>query len=175
MKNRSGHFSSYDLAGFKLIAWYQILGGTIGVLLYPWLLIDNRTWQTGLVVLLGLLPNGYSIYAGQQLRKHTQFKPPYLIQTLQVLNFVGLGITYQLVIGLALGPGFEWIQEPKMVMNFSLLSEYNFGMNQRGTASIRVVVNFIPIGIIQYLLIRQQNAAERQQLREYAENGGSRG
>lgn len=106
----------------------------------------------------------YSIFVGIQLLKKRYFKPTYIIQAAQILNFVGLGITFQIVIGLAVGIGFEWLEDAEFVFNFKLLSLYDFKYKPSQTDAIRVVVNFVPVFIIDYLIKRERVAEDRKRL-----------
>jgi hypothetical protein len=95
------------------------------------------------VAFIGSVINGYSVYAGNQLWKHNKFTHTYIIQATQILNFIGLGITYQVVIGVAAGVGFEWIENPEFVSNLKFMSFYDFRYSPTQTDKIRVAVNFI--------------------------------
>lgn len=162
------YYKPDELKRFKIIGWYQIIGGAIGIIVMIWLFAQNISLLRMLSVAIGLGLNGFSIYAGNQLLSYSRLKPTFVIQAIQILNFIGLGITYQVVIGLALGFGFEWFDEAEWVLNFKVLSLYKFSYRSSQTDAIRVVINFIPIIIINYLMKSQEKAQERRHLVEYS-------
>lgn len=171
MANLISYFSKENLKWLKIIGYYQIIGGTMGALGMIWLFIQNTTILIGILATLGVNINALSIYAGVCILKHYDLKPTYYVQVIQVLNFIGLGITYEVVLGSALGFGFEWIDSAKFVLNFQLFSGFNFLYDPDVNDSIRVVVNFIPIIIINYLMKCTEKAKEKKMLVEVNEIG----
>lgn len=154
-------YKPQELKWFKLFGWYQIIGGAIGIVIMLWAFVQATGISTGIAAFVGLLLNGYSIYAGNQLVTHSKFIPTYLIQGVQILNFIGLGIRYQVVIGLAVGVGFEWIENLELVSNLKLMSYLVLKYSASQTDKIRVVINFVPVLIINYLMKHQEQATNR--------------
>lgn len=163
------YYKPQEIKWFKLIGYYQIISGITGGVGLLWLLYQNFSSLVVIGVMIGL--SFFLIYAGWQLMTRYLYGPTYIIQALQILNFVGLGVTYQLVIGLALGLGFDWIEDAQMVVNFRLSSVYTLSYKSVETDAIRVVVNFVPVGIINYLMNVQERAQERKRLVEYSSDG----
>lgn len=168
MNKLSSYYKPQELKWFDIIGWYQIIGGSIGIVWLLWALTQSTNLLLWLAIALGLGLNSFSIYAGKQLLKNRDFGPTYLIQAIQILSFIGLGLTYQVVIGLALGAGFEWIEDADIVANFKILSLYEFKYSPAQTDKIRVVINFIPVFIINYLMKRKEEAEDRKRLAEYS-------
>ena len=138
----------------------------IGVLL--WLLVQNSSPLVLAIVGVGIWLNAYSIYAGNQLMNRQNVRPTYIIQAIQILNFVGLGVSFQIVIGASVGFGLDWVEEALLGFNFDLLSAFEFKYKPSQMDAIRVVVNFVPIFIINYLMKRKSAAEERKYLAEYS-------
>lgn len=166
MSELYSYYKPQEVKWFKLIGWYQIISGITGGVGLLWLIYQNFSSLVIISIMIGL--SLVSIYAGWQLMTRYLYGPTYIIQALQILNFVGLGVTYQLVIGLALGLRFEWIEDAQMVFNFRLSSVYALSYKSVETDAIRVVVNFVPIVIINYLMKAQERAHERKRLVEYS-------
>lgn len=163
MSELTPYYKSQVLKWFRIIGLYQIIGGVIGMVIF----VQSIEALTSITIFIGLVINVYSIYAGYQLWRHNKLVPTYIIQGAQVLNFIGLGITYQIVIGIAVGLGFEWIENPDFVYDLKLMVFYNFKFTPNQTDQIRVVVNFIPVFIINYLMKRKEQAEEKKQLLDY--------
>ena len=171
MASLHSYFSKENLKWLKIIGYYQIIGGIIGTLGMIWLFSQNPIFLIGVLVIIGVNINAFSIYAGVCILKNSNLKPTYYVQVIQVLNFIGLGVTYEVVLGSALGFGFEWIDSAKIVLNFQLVSSFNFKYNNTSNDAIRVVVNFIPIIIINYLMKCVEKAEEKKILMKVNEIG----
>jgi hypothetical protein len=171
MTNLVSYFSKENLKWLRIIGYYQIISGIIGVLGMAWLFIQDIRISTGIVASIGITISAFCIYAGISILKHFILKPTYYIQGIQVLNFVGLGITYQVILGSALGFGFEWIDSAKFVLNMELFYYFKFAYDSTTNDSIIVVVNFIPIIIINYIMKCTEKAEEKKMLVEVNEIG----
>ena len=171
MASLHSYFSKENLKWLKVIGYYQIIGGITGIIASVWVFMQNMSLLMGVVSTIGININAFSIYAGISILKHLYLKPTYYIQAIQILNFVGLGITYEVILGSALGFGFEWINSPNLVLNFQMVSSFNFEYNFTSNDAIRVVVNFIPIIIINYIMKSVEKAEEKKILVEVNEIG----
>src|SRR6185312_8988857 len=98
----------------KGLAYYQIIGGVLGICLTIWLLAQTGT-ITGLVIILFSVALGlysFSIYSGQQLLKGNTKKGLRLSvinQILQTINFAISGFAYKYVAGLMLYVGIKYL------------------------------------------------------------------
>ena len=167
------YFSKENLKWLRIIGYYQIIGGIIGVLGMIWLFIQNIGLLIGVVATIGILLNALSIYAGISTVKHLYLKPTYYVQAIQILNFIGLGITYEVIFGSSLGFGVEWIDSANLVLNFQMFSSFSFKYSSSSNDDIRVVVNFIPIIIINYIMKCTEKAEERKILIEVDKIGNN--
>ena len=167
------YFSKENLKWLRIIGYYQIIGGIIGVLGMIWLFIQNIGLLIGVVATIGILLNALSIYAGISTVKHLYLKPTYYVQAIQILNFIGLGITYEVILGSSLGFGVEWIDSANLVLNFQMFSSFSFKYSSSSNDDIRVVVNFIPIIIINYIMKCTEKAEERKILIEVDKIGNN--
>lgn len=172
MANLVSYFSKENLKWIRIIGYYQVISGIMGVLGMAWLFIEDMRISTGIVASIGINISAFGIYAGISILKYFILKPTYYVQSIQVLNFVGLGVTYQVILGSALRFGFEWIDSVELVLNMELLFyHFKFEYNPTENASIVVVVNFIPIIIINYIMKCTEKAEEKKMLVEVNEVG----
>lgn len=154
----------------KVIAWYEILGGFFGLLLflyYTWVVISNPNIaidQLGFEVyfffflFVGLFI--FSIVAGRMLLKTDSLKKgirlSIIIQFFQILSFTILGFTWNFHAGpnLSVGVDLMFVDDVTFKFQGALLdSSFEFSNNQR---EIILMINVLPLIIIG-LLINYQN------------------
>jgi hypothetical protein len=105
-------FSKSIATKLRVLGWYQIIGGVIGVLLTLWLFVKMQT-LSGLVILLFIIAfglYGLSITAGKKLLG-AQYKLGLRLSIInQVLQIVGF-----LFLGYGLCMCQEWYYQPALV------------------------------------------------------------
>ncbi|NVO84076.1 hypothetical protein [Hymenobacter terrestris] len=117
----------------KRLAYYQIFGGVIGIILIIWLIAQTVT-ITGILILIFIFAAGlysFSIYCGNHLLKEETeigLKLSIINQALQVINFSVSGFAFKFVAGLALIASIDYTDDFKFTFNFSL-SESQFTIN----------------------------------------------
>src|SRR5262245_46671187 len=124
---------SQDLKSkIKGLAYYQILGGTIGIGLTVWLIATTGT-VSGPLMLIFLLAIGlfdFSIYCGLQLLKDNYkiaLRLSTINQVVQTISFALPGYAYLFASGLLLSVGIDMTSEFKIDFNVSLPSfRFNF-------------------------------------------------
>jgi hypothetical protein len=137
------------------LAYYQIAGGTIGILLTIWLITQTVT-ITGLVILIFGLAVGlysFSIYCGRLLLKDEYdigLKLSTLNQALQIFSFALFGYAVKFVAGLCLGIGIDYTNNFKFDFNLSL-SAFQISINTDDEL-ITLGFNFIAVFAIQYII-----------------------
>lgn len=157
-----------DRHWLKVIGWYQILSGGFGLTTFSWLLTQEASLEILVITLCTLAINGYAIYAGFALMRQDRYRPTYIFQATQLLNFTGLGITFYVLSGLSIGVGFEWINSPKIKVLFDLMSSFKFRYSLDDIGSIRFIINLIPVVIIHYLMRRRERIEAQQSLENYS-------
>jgi hypothetical protein len=143
-------FINKDQLKLKLIAWYEIAGGFLGLCLVIWLIATTGT-ITGITLLIFALAIGlysFSIFCGIQL-----FKNPLKLgltisiinQILQIINFSIFGLGYKYIAGILITFGIDYTSALKSTMNFSV-STFQIIINQEKevfTVGINIVAAFL--------------------------------
>jgi hypothetical protein len=153
-------FSKSIAIKLRVLGWYQIIGGAIGVLLTLWLFVKMQT-LSGLIILLFIIAfglYGLSITAGKKLlgaQYQTGLKLSMINQFLQIVSFLFLGYGYMYVSGMALsgnisynvggyGSGF------KLGFDLGIFSKWNIDINS-DNRSFNVSVNFLAIYLLYFI------------------------
>jgi len=154
----------------KVLGWYQIAGGAIGVLLTIWLLAHTQTIN-GLLILLFMVAfclYGLSIIAGKKLlgsQYNSGLTLSMINQFLQVFSFLFLGYGFMYVSGMALSGSIRYnVSEVgeglKLGFDFGLFSKWNFNINS-DNRSFDFTVNFLAIYLLYYTYrLRQETQSE---------------
>ena len=148
--------SSKSKIKLKILGWYQIVGGIIGILMTVWLLAHTGQIN-GLMLLLLLIAfglYGFSIYCGRLLFKdYAQgLKLSVINQAIQIIHFAMLGYAYQYIsglmfeIGLSKKPGFNLIFN----FNFALSSTWQLSVGTSDRSFI-LAINLMAIGWLYYI------------------------
>lgn len=141
------------------LAYYQIAGGIIGLLLLIWYIAHTVT-ITGIIILVFILTLGlysFSIYCGNQLLKgkiSVGLKLSQINQSLQILNIAILGYAFKYVAGLILSVGIDYTNEFKFILDYSL-SEFQFRINKDITI-VTVGINLVAVFLVYFIGILQQ-------------------
>jgi hypothetical protein len=144
----------------KVLGWYQIIGGAIGVLLTLWLFVKMQA-LSGLVILLFMVAfglYGLSITAGKKLlgsQYETGLKLSIINQLLQIISFLFLGYGFMYVSGMALSGSIsynvgEYGNGFKLGFDFGILSKWNIDINS-DNKSFNLGVNFLAIYILYFI------------------------
>jgi len=160
----------------KILGWYQIIGGIIGLLITVWLLAHTGQIN-GLMLLLLLIAfglYGFSIYCGRLLftnyAKGLSFSV--INQALQIVHFAMLGYAYQYVSGLIFEIGMS--KRP----GFNLTFNFNFTLNSTWQLSIGtsdrsfvLAINLVAVAWLYYIgKLRKTLKTERENF-ENVNNG----
>jgi hypothetical protein len=138
----------------KGLAYYQIIGGIIGVCLTIWLIAKTVT-ITGLFLLFILFALGlyvFTIYCGQQLLKGDLKKALTLSiinQCLQTISFVMFGYAYKYASGLFLSIGVDLTESLKFTFAFAFTT-FQFNINS-DNENIVVGLNVLALYLIYFI------------------------
>ncbi|MFD1256828.1 hypothetical protein ACFQ3S_08465 [Mucilaginibacter terrae] len=153
-------FSKSVAIKLKVLGWYQIIGGAIGVLLTIWLLARTQA-VSGLLILLFMVAfclYGLSITAGKKLlgsQYDTGLKLSIINQMLQVFSFLFLGYGFMYVSGLVLSGNIKYnVGEDgnglRMGVDFGLFSKWNFDINSNNR-SFLFSMNFLAVYLLYFI------------------------
>lgn len=116
-------------AKIKRLAYYQIIGGSIGTLLSIYSIIKSESPASYFYLLSATLIgfNLFTIFSGQQLIVGNVKRGLLLslfIQIPQIINFTIAGFGFTLVSGFLISIGIDYTQSFKLIMNsdFSMIS-----------------------------------------------------
>jgi hypothetical protein len=154
----------------KILAWYQIVGGILGILLSFWLLAHTDP-ISGLILILYLIAFGlyvFSIYCGRLLlidKYSTGLNLSIINQALQILSFSMFGYSFMYVSGMMfLGEitmfqddngfrlGLHFLSSGKELFvgfNFFPFSQWRLFFNSEGTP-FQLAINFLAIYLIYF-------------------------
>jgi hypothetical protein len=144
------------------LAFYQMIGGGIGMILNTWILINTGYITGGVVFLLftsyGLF--GFSIYCGNLLNKSKYDKGLRLSkinQALQVIKFSVLGYGYKYISGFMLMIGIDITNNFLFTFEFSL-SSWRITINSDDLLGI-IGINLVAVFLV-WLTGKLQNDLE---------------
>ncbi|TYZ07410.1 hypothetical protein FY528_15210 [Hymenobacter lutimineralis] len=155
----------------KWLAYYQIIGGVLGIGLMFWLMVLSGYLTGGslLALAVGFGLHSYSIYCGQQLLKgHTEkgLQLSMLNQALQVISFSVVGFGLEYVAGVSVLLGADFTAETKSIISASV-SSYQVNFNSSGEET-RLSVNLVALYIMRTIAAIQKKAAQAAEVAEYA-------
>jgi hypothetical protein len=161
----SSFLSKKSKIKLKILAWYQIIGGIMGLLITFWLLAHTEQIN-GLILIIFLIAfglYGFSTYSGYMLFKYKYLfglKLSVINQALQILGFAMFGYAFLYVSGMFL------FTEMKIEDGFKLGLRYYFGSQwQISFASedkpFFLGVNWVPIFFI-YFISKLRETIERE-------------
>jgi hypothetical protein len=137
------------------LAYYQIAGGAIGVIMVIWLIAQTVT-ITGIVILIFVLAIGldiFSIYCGRLLLKGEHdigLRLSTINQALQIFSFALFGFAFKFVAGLCLGIGIDYTNDFKFDFNLTI-STFEISINTEHEL-INLGFNFVAVFLIQYIM-----------------------
>ena len=123
------------LKSIKLLAYYEIIGGVLGLLILTYFTLTTSSIQLPLLIALsiGAIFFLFSIISGQQLLYGNLTKAlnlSLITQMLQLISFAVSGYALLLVSGLMISVGLELTNGFEVSSGFSL-SEYDFNFNNQ--------------------------------------------
>lgn len=138
---------------FLKLGWYQIIGGTIGVLIILYSFF-GLTQFSGLVILIYvfmLLFFAYSIYCGTLCikNKNNALTHSLVNQFLQILGFAVFGFAFAYVAGLYVSVGLDLSTSIEMKFNFGI-SKFDFNIN-REQERTEMHFNLVAFGLIYWI------------------------
>lgn len=151
----------------KRLAYYQIAGGIIGIILTIYL-IEQTVTITGLVLLIYLLAVGlysFSIYCGRLLLKgeyELGLKLSTINQSLQIFSFALMGFAFKFVAGLYLGFSIDYTNDFKFATKFSF-SALQINMNT-DKELITLGFNFFAVYLVQHIMRMKEEIEEKKLL-----------
>jgi hypothetical protein len=150
----------------KFVAYYQIIGGAIGLLLTLWVMVNSE--GGGLLLLLGTLGlYTFSMYCGKMLldgKVKDGLRFSTIIQVIQTINFALLGYAFKFIAGLNLTVGINYTTDLKFIYNISL-SQFMININSQKDLVV-VGINLIALSmifIIGNLMIEYQEESNKKQ------------
>jgi hypothetical protein len=147
-------------AKIKVLAYYQIAGGLLGIGITIWLIATTEV-VTGVLLLILMLAfslYGFSCYCGRELLRgkiERGLTLSTINQYLQLISFSLPGYAYSFTSGFKVAIGLDFTKEVNLGLNASL-SEFRFNINS-DTELITVGINLFAIFVI-VLIGRMENA-----------------
>jgi len=164
------NLSKATIIRLRVLAWYQIVGGIVGLLVSIWLLARTET-VNGLMMLLFMLAfvlYGYSAYCGRLLLGSNYNKGltlSYFNQALQVVIFSFAGYSFMYVSGAMVLAGIKYISGGvglTFAFNFSLTSTWRFWF-ATNDLSFELSINFVAIYLLIFIdKLRQRVTKDKQ-------------
>ena len=156
----------------KFVAYYQIFGGSVGILLTLWVLVNSE--GGGFLLLLGALGlYTYSMYCGKLLldgRIHEGLRLSTINQTIQTINFAISGYAFKFIAGLNLTLGMDFTNNLNIIYKISL-SQFQINLNsQRQLVNVGVNITALTLIIIIGNLI-VENQEENNKIQTHSESG----
>jgi hypothetical protein len=156
----------------RFIAYYQIVGGIVGLGLAAWLSSKTTQFPVSVVIIYLLVIGFYyfSIYCGilllkQDLKKG--LKLSLINQLLQVFNFSVLGYSFKYISGVLLIIGLDFTNETKSSIRFSLGSEFQFNLNGGGNEELtNLGFNLVAIFLVYFIDRLQHKIEEKEELEQ---------
>ena len=138
----------------RQIAYYQIIGGVLGLLIGIWAVTKISHISVDLIIFysLGTLAFAYSILCGQRLLKGDVQKALQLStvnQIFQLFNIAILGFSFKFTAGLYLGLGFDYTNSFLFALGFQF-SQFSITFDSSSTQVI-LEVNLVALYIL-YLI-----------------------
>ena len=123
------------LKSIKLLAYYEIIGGLLGLLILTYFTLTTSSIQLPLLIALSIGAMFFllSIISGQQLlygNLNTALNLALITQMLQLISFAVSGYALLFVSGLMISVGLELTNGFEVSSSFSL-SEYDFNFNNQ--------------------------------------------
>ncbi|RFS17592.1 hypothetical protein [Emticicia sp. C21] len=151
----------------NILAYYQIVGGAVGIIFLVWMIATTFPIQ-GLNILLYLFMAvffGFSIYSGWLLvekRIEIGLTLSKINQILQIFGVAFGGFAYEYVAGIALMPGIDLEDGANITFNFSL-SKFELYFNSSKDFA-RVEFNLVAIYLVYFISKLQASIAIRKRL-----------
>lgn len=140
--------SKKTLTKLKILAWYQIIGGIVGICSIIWvaLYIKTLSLKAIAVVVVFLILYSFSVYCGTLLlnRKYQKGLLFTLIhQIFQIVNFSALGYTFLYVSGMILSVGLNFDTQ-NFIFRYYIASEWKITLDSTDKPLI-ISINFIAV------------------------------
>jgi membrane protease YdiL (CAAX protease family) len=134
----------------NFLAYYQIIGGIIGVLLIFWLLVNSQLGGLPLlIILLTLVLFAFSMHCGKllldgKIKQGLQFST--INQIFQSINFAIAGFAFKFIAGINLTIGIDLSKNLDFTYNYSL-SQFTVNINSQKEI-VFVGINLISLSLI---------------------------
>lgn len=151
----------------NILAYYQIVGGVIGIIFLVWMVATTFPIQ-GLNILLYLLMAvlfGLSIWSGWLLiekRIEAGLTLSKINQILQIFGIAFGGFAYEYVAGIALSPGINLQDGANFTFNFSF-SKFELYFNSSKDFA-RVEFNLVALYLVYFIMKLQKKIANQKNL-----------
>ncbi len=161
-----------DKSKLKAIAYYQIIGGILGIGLIIYSLLNQSINTTNYKFILLIIAIGlyiFSIVSGLYLVKEKWEKGINLTtinQMLQTIQFSILGFTYIFVSGLTLYAGIDYTNEFLLKFNF-LFTNFQFTLTLKDEV-LTVGVNLFALFLLYYIMKLKHRIEEMKELLDNA-------
>ena len=147
------NFKKDTTSKLKLLAFYQIGGGIIGLFLTSWTIL-NLPGITGillLIILIAVLLYFYSIYCGVLLlkKKIAGFKYSLINQYLQLASFSIFGFSFKYVSGIVLAAGIDMTESFYFIFDAGV-SSWQISL-YGDTAAFVISFNFAALFLILFI------------------------
>jgi len=153
----------------KLFGWYQIIGGSIGILLVTYSIISTDNLMGMLLLIYGfaLLLFGYSIFCGVLCveYKKNALQHTLINQILQILGFALLGFGFSYTAGLYLSIGIDLTDGLNMTFGTGI-SKVEFNIN-KDQERVSFDFNLVAIALVYWInKLRKKIKAEKERVVE---------
>lgn len=138
----------------KVLAWYQIIGGIMGILVTIWL-VAQLGQINGLILLILLFATSlyvFSIYCGRLLltdKYLTGFKLTIINQVIQIPQFAMLGYAFWYVSGCMVTIGINVDHGFGFDFNFHIMSTYQISVATSET-TFKLAINLFAIYLVHF-------------------------
>jgi hypothetical protein len=142
----------------RIIAWYQIAGGIVGIglmLVVVLLLIRTAPFSLATFIMLAAVAlHGFSVYCGVLLLKNKYRAGLNLSVINQALQFVSItigGYGYKYIAGLVFLVGFNPANSPKAYVSFSWRPSWQISISAGGN-HVDIAINVIALLLLVFMI-----------------------
>lgn len=173
MKEISSEKTKIQIKG---LAYYQIIGGIIGIGFVIWFVSQTTFFSVLKILLLGVGVGLYSfsIYCGYQLLNSTNkesFRLSAINQALQILSFTLLGFSYKYIAGVEFIIGMNLTSETLFTFNFAFFSsEFQISVGDEDKDIAKMGINIVPILIMYFINKLEQKIKDNQSVFDISES-----
>jgi hypothetical protein len=144
----------------KIIAWWQIIGGVLGLAVMAYILLHTEavTGPVLLLILIGIGLFGFSIFSGKkiltEMDKSSGIICSIINQCLQLLQWSILGYKFVYSSGLQVTIGF---QKSSLVFNFyALISDFNMAIKSDDDFFLKLNISALLLVVVLFNILDER-------------------